>query len=471
MQNSRLIVLCQILSKKEIRDFRKYIATPFFNQRADVIQLFEYLAECLFEYDIIPDKEQIHRKVYPDQAYSDHQVRLILSFCFKHLDQFLIHQAYFSDKVKSKIKLLEAYRKRNLSKHFQRSMEDVWKMHQKSAVRNADYFNDSLQILQEEYQYTSTSQRTGAQNLQRISDNMDIAYFTLKLRQTCLSLSHQAVYNTEYHFGMVEEVVHYIEAQKLLNIPAIAIYYYCYKALTQPNQTQYFEQLKKTLFEKHQLFPETEMRDLFLLTINYCIKRINKGHQRFEKEVLDLYKEGLRQEYLMTNGLLSRFTYQNICSIALKLKDYDWVGQFNPQYKDRLEKQYRESAYSYNMARLEYARKNYSAVLDLLQKSNFKDLLINLDAKAIALKTYYELEEITLLQSHLDAMKNFIHRKKIMAYHRESYLILIYFTRQLLELNSFDRTARQQLLAEVEGTKAMAQKAWVLEQIRGPIAR
>ncbi|MFT7453104.1 MAG: hypothetical protein ACI9VN_003841, partial [Patescibacteria group bacterium] len=238
----------------------------------------------------------------------------------------------------------------------------------------------------------------------------------------------QAVYKTEYHFGLLQEMIHYIEEQGLLKIPAIEMYYYCYNALTQPAELHYFEKLKTALFKYAFLFPEKEIKDLFLLTINYCVKRLNEGNRLFVPDLLDLYKEGLRQEYLLTSGVLSLFTYHNVATMGLIQKDYDWVEQFNADYKSHIEKQHRESSYSYNMARLAYSRKNYDDVFLLLQKVNYKDILFNLAIKTIALKTYFELGEIDLLESHMDAMQNYIRRKKDIGYHRELYSNLFYQT-------------------------------------------
>ncbi|MFT6021824.1 MAG: hypothetical protein ACI9CQ_004635 [Saprospiraceae bacterium] len=80
------------------------------------------------------------------------------------------------------------------------------------------------------------------------------------------------------------------------------------------------------------------------------------------------------------------------------------------------------------MARLAYSRKNFDGVFLLLQKVNYKDILFNLAIKTIALKTYFELGEIDLLESHMDAMQNYIRRKKDIGYHRELYSNLFYQT-------------------------------------------
>jgi len=62
-------------------------------------------------------------------------------------------------------------------------------------------------------------------------------------------------------------------------------------------------------------------------------------------------------------------------------------------------------------------------------------------------------------------MKNFIRRKKIIGYHKENYLNLIHFVKQLLELKRFDKIAKQQLSQEIISTKAVAEKTWLLEQV------
>lgn len=465
MNNSRLIKLLNVLTKKERRDIRKFIHTPFYNQKVAVCQLFDYLCDCLFTYQVVPTKQQIFKHIYPKQTYDDHRVRVMMSFLFKGIERFLVQAAFEEDEIKTKIKLAEVYRQRQLPEHFQRTIKAVRTLQETRTLRNADYYNDHFQIQLEEYQFSSTAKRTGEHNLQEISDNMDIAFLTLKLRQTCFSISHQTVYKKEYRFGLLPEIIAYIEQQNLLEIPAIAVYYHCYHALTQPENLQHYERLKTALFRYAHHFPSAEVRDLFLLTINYCIKRMNAGQKRFEQEVLEWYQEGLQHEHLMTNGILSRFTYRNITTMGLIIRDYDWVEKFIHDYKNKLEKQYAESSFNFNLARLAYEQKNYTSALQLLQQSDYKDLLLNLGAKTIALKIYYELDEFDLLDSHLDAMRNFIRRKKIIGYHRENYLNLLRMTRKLLELPTLDKEKKAQLLRQIEQTNALAEKTWLLQQL------
>ncbi|HFA49501.1 MAG TPA: hypothetical protein ENJ95_10855 [Bacteroidetes bacterium] len=463
MQKSKLYFLLKTFDKKEIRDFRKFIASPFFNQRQDVCGLFEILLPCLKEPGEVPGKEVLFQKLYGAAVpFDDHKVRMAMSFLLKLAERFLVQQNFFADDVAVKTRLAEVYRSRNLPKHFERTLRGAQQAHKKYPFRNAAFFGHQYRLELEEYRFNAGRKRLAEHNLQAVTDNLDLTFFAQKLRQSCLLLSHQAVYKTDYDFGMLDEVLRHVEGKGLLAHPAIGLYYYCYRALVQPEELAYFQELKKRLVSEGHLFPKNEIADLYLLAINFCIKRYNEDDRSYLEDEFDLFKVGLERGYFLNNGLLSRFTYRNVVTTCLALKAFDWLEQFLLEYKSKLEKPFRESAYNFNLARLEFERKEYGSALQLLQKSEFKDLLLNLSAKAIILKIFYETGEYGALDSHLDAMQRFIRRKKIIGYHRENYLKTILFVRKLMEV--YEKKELAGLKEEIKGAKSVAEKGWLLEQ-------
>ena len=128
---------------------------------------------------------------------------------------------------------------------------------------------------------------------------------------------------------------------------------------------------------------------------------------------------------------------------------------------------HRDSLFNFNLARLEYQRRRLDEALKLLQKAEYKDPMLHLAAKTLQLKIFYELEEFDLLESHLQTLQTFIRRKKELGYHRENYLNTIRFTRKLLETNLYDKNARKTLKEEIENTRAVAEKEWLLDRISG----
>ena len=463
MQNTRLTDLLLTFSKKELRDFRKFIASPFYNQREDVIKLFDLLQTHFRTGELLPDKPTVFKKLYGEsESFDDHKVRMAMSFLMKLTEQFLVNGSVMAEKVVIKTRLASIYRERNLPKHFEKTMREAKAELEKTDTRNATFFQLDQELQMEEYRFQAAQRRTSDHNLQAVTDNLDIAYFSQKLRQACLLLSHQTVYKKEYRFGLIEAILKQVEMEGLLSVPAIAVYYYGYQSLAHPDQSEYFNQLKKVLVGDGQKFPNNEIADLYLLAINFCIKKHNEGEQRYLQDEFDLYKDGIEKGYLLNNGILSRFAYRNAVTTGLVLKKDKWVEHFIHQYKDNLEAPHRKSMFPFNLARLAFQRRQFGEALQLLQQSEYKDLLLNLAAKGVVLKIFYETAEYDALYSHLDAMQRFIRRKNIIGYHREHYMKLIQFVRKLMEATGNEAVAA--LKKEIGAERAVAEKGWLMEQ-------
>lgn len=464
MKNSRLFEVLAKLSKKEVSAFCDFITSSYFNKRTDLVRFWNYLHEQYFELHIVPEKTAIFNQLYPNKTFDAQQVRLLMSLLLKQLERFFACQSLLQNETQMKVMQAKDYLKRGLPQHFQYIQSDLVRLQEKNPFRDAQYLQFQYQIQFEQYQFTSAQKRIDTQNLQEVSDSLDLAFIALKLRNTCLAIAHQMVYNVQYEVGLLEDMLRYVRKKQLFEMPAIGLYYFCYLALSFPEEEQHFKAFKNGILEKGDRFSADEIRDLYLLAINYCIKRLNEGSRHFAQEGLDLYKVALQKNILIANGLISRFSYRNIVAMALVTEDYQWVKDFISAYRTYLPKAYQESMFSFSMARLEYQRKNYDAALQLLQRSEYKDLLLNLAAKTIQLKIFYELEEFDLLHAHLKAMERFIRRKKVMGYHQTNYLNLIYFVEKLLKINPFDKADRITLAEEVEQCEVLTEKEWILQK-------
>ena len=452
-------------SRKDWRKMRQVVRSPFFNQRTDVIRLLDFLEEQILYHHLIPDKEEAHRHVYKKKPYNAQEIRQLMSFLYKNVEQYLSLQEVFEDSVQIKTQLAAAYRKRSLDKAFLRTIKEAEHLQSQQVFRNADFYQHSFLLQQEKYHFTASQKRLSDQNLQEISDNLDVFFIAQKLRQACLSLSHQAVYKKEYTIGLLDEILAYAEQERLLDLAAIAVYYYAYKALSAPSEHTHFQIFKQKIYEEGHLFPHAEIKNLYLLAINYCIKQVNQGAMEYFAEGLDLYKQGLKTQILLENKQLSRFTFLNIVAMGLKVGDLEWVEQFIHQYHQHLNKAYQEGYYNFSLARLAYRQQDYQRALKHLGYQNFKDQLLVLAAKTIQLKIYYETDEIDLLEAHLEAMDMYVRRKKILAYHQSNYQNIIRLTKKLLAVNRFDKEEVQSLQQAMLAEEILTEREWLLQQL------
>lgn len=454
MNHVRLIRSIGALDSTELRRFRKFLQSPYFNSRKDVLDLFDSMVK--------PGGENGSTKQEPED---EKNLRLVASYLFRLLEQFLaLEEVQMHDAVLD-WHLAHRYKKRQLKGDAERVISRALNTLQAGPQRNATYFDWLYHLHFEELYDRETTPAEDEEPVRQLFKALDQAWLARKLRQICLLLNRKKVYRMEVPIAFLPEAVQYVETENLSNHPVIGAYYFAYRMLTSETGESFFRQLKTALFEHAACFSLDELRELHLMALNFCIRQINVSNRAYFHEALDLYREGLDKSTLLENGHLSRFTYHNIVAAGLQCGELEWVDQFMLQYKNAMERSYRDSTYSFNRAKLAYARGQRRDALGLLQSANYRDLLLNLPAKALALKIYYELDEPDVLQNHLAAMRTFIHRKRVIGYHRTNYLNLIRVTQKLLSINVFDKKALQEFRQQVSAEDPLTEKEWVLEQV------
>ncbi|MEM1123632.1 MAG: hypothetical protein AAGJ18_24555 [Bacteroidota bacterium] len=461
MKKSRLEELLEQFSPKELKKLRKFLCSPFFNQQQNLIKLFDY---CVAQKGQLMEKPMAYRAMFPNKSYKDADLRLQMSYLYRLVEKFVAYTQMESNDFLILQHTLADFQERNLSEFGQRTLKKAKNYLEKQALRDADYYNQLYQLNLAQYTYEVNTKPAEQQDVAAFQE-LDIAYYITKLKLACFLLSQQTTYQSNYDLSTLAPVLAQIEEQNLLTIPTLATFYFCYFTLVQPEVASHFEQFNELLLKHSQQFSQEDNGNLYLLAINYCIKQINQGNTAFNKKTLKLYKAGLKNEALLENGILSRFTYHNIVMAGIRNQAWDWVEQFIHQYRRNLEKRYQESSFSFSLAHLAYHRKDYAGVLNLLQTANYRDVLLNLGAKTLLLKVYYELGELNLLHSHLDAMKNYIRRKRVIGYHKTNYMNIVRFTQKLLSLNFYDKVAVGKLKAIIQSEAILTERQWLLEQI------
>jgi hypothetical protein len=460
MQKSQLAQLIQSFSGQEKREILKFLRSPYFNVREDVIQLFDWFCA-----EKTPDKTKAKAQLSDADPLSDQSLQLRMTYLMRLLEQYLAQKEFDGNVIQQNISVAISLRKRGLLVPFERQKKWVQKSLESQPMRDVEYYASKFRLHWETHQLGSIVEPTNTEHLQAASAAADIVYVAQKLRLICLNAAQQAVYRADFQSSWESEVVQFAEHNFAAEIPVIAIYLHCYRMLRSPEEEQHFQQFKQMLLRSLDLFSPDENRSLFIWAINYCVRRLNLGEKRFFQEVTDLYKPGIEQGILLENDEISPYTYYNIVAAGLQTGDLEWVQFFIFQYKNALKKQYRESAFSFNLARLEYAQKHFDAVLELLQQVNYRDTLVNLAAKTLLLKTWYELDEMETLQSHLDAMRNYIHRKRVLGYHRNNSLNIIKYTDKLLNINWHEKNEVEKLREAILKEEHLTEREWLLEKM------
>lgn len=452
------------LDLKERNAFQKFLLSPYFNQREDLVKLWNLIKQHLPE----PlSKEEIHRHLFGNTPFEDQRIRLLMSWLHQQLEQFLLLEQYQSDKIRCDLDRLAIYRKRKLAKRFKTVSKRIKNQWKKQSLYDRRYEYQKYLYAIQHYHLGNERKRLNPKLLQETSTQLDIFYIAEKLRISCTAISHLSVSNAKHDFGLTEKLIEKIQKEPIyLTYASIAVYYYCFLLLKYPEKEIHYDNFKKTILANDEFFTAKEMRDLYVSAINFCLYRYNKGETHYINELMVFYRSGLEKRYFLDNGTLSRFTFRNIVSTALVIEDYDWLEEFIEGYHSYLEEHFRMTSYKFSHARLAYARKQYEKALSLFESTDYQDVLINLSAKTVMAKIYYQLDEFIVLESHLSAMQSYIRRKEVSESYRKLYNNFVFYLQKIMLLNPYDQNAKKDLKEKIDNNKAIAERSW-LQRIMG----
>ncbi|MEQ8702278.1 MAG: hypothetical protein RIC19_00070 [Phaeodactylibacter sp.] len=462
MQNSKLYYLFQSIRGDDIRRLRRFLHSPYFNSREDVVRLFEYLHANEAEGALLT-KEAAFAHLFPGTTYDDGRMNAVMHFLFKLLKQFLVQREF--ELESSQPYLTRALRKRKLPRLFEPASKKWKKQLDKAQVRNAGYHFQQYQYQLEKYEYEHRQRRSGRMNLQEITEALTTYYLADILRHGCAMLTAKNISQEAYELDLMQEVLRYLDRTEQAHQPAVAVYHQAFLSLSDLKEPGHFTELLRLIELHWQQFPPSEARDLYLLAINYCIQKLNRGDRAYIRRALELYQLALDRALLIEEGVLSQYTYNNILMLAIGLQEWSWGRQFLEDYRSALPAMERENLYRYNLATLHFRQGAYAEAMELLRRVTFSDVLYNLNARTMLLRTYYELEEYDALFALLDSFEVYIRRQKGMGYHRSHYQALLQFTRRLLHLPEGDKDGRAQLKADIQAAPATAERAWLLSKL------
>jgi len=468
VEKSNLVNILRTLDKKEVRDLKKWVISPAHNQREDIIALYDYL----FDNNVLKKgkklgKELAFESVYPNEGtYDDAKMRQCMYFFLKSLEDFLVYKELKEDEMRAKSILAKVFRKRRLNKAFEKNMKSTVQNLEKQTIQNSLFHQNNYLLRSEEVRFTALTSRGQEIDFQGLSDSLDIYFMADKLRQSTTLISHQTVYKKTYDLGILEEVLSFLEREKqYLETPAIGMYYYALKCATDREEPSHFTNFKLQIEENSQFFPLFELRDLYLIAINYCINRLNVGMNEYLRELFNFYRKGITRKILMEEGILSRFTFQNLVVCGTKLKEFEWLSQFISEYDTYIEPKYRENVVHYSRSMLEFEKGNYDEAMKLLNQIDYDDILMTLSGKSMQLRMYYELGYEDALESLISSTKAYIQRKKVIGYHKKSYSNLLKYINKLTRVNPYDRAEKKKLMSLVQTENTLAAKHWLIQQI------
>ena len=467
MESSRTWIVFSALSGAEIRRLEVFLDSPYHNQREDVKRLLVVMRAARKEGDV-PEMELVWKGVYPGKPFQLADLRHLLNYFLRAVERFLVLRKMDEDEAMGSMLLAEAYLDHDLGElagsRLRRATQQIGKMKGGGPER----IQHGIRRAELDYKSHAAKGRSFKAGLQEISDQVDRWFAAQKLKYACTMLSQRNVFKADYELDFISEIVDRVSAGQLRDEPLVAIYFATYRMLMEDDSRIAFQEQIQLLEQYGDLLSHPDLRSLYLMSINFWIRQLNRGAQDAAERVYQLYQKGLGEGWLIQNNELSPYTYKNVVAAGLKLKEYREVGRFIEQYRKRLPEGVRYSYYQTSLAEVELAQGHWREVLRILRFVQHRDPLAQLRARIMQIKAGYELGEIQIIEYQLDNLRQLLRRRKELAYHREAYANFERFLRRLLSLMPGDSKQEEKLIGEIRSTDPLPESEWLVKKVEMP---
>lgn len=469
MKPHKLITLISLFSPLDLRNLKDFVHSPIYNKNENISQLIEYLIDN-FQFPEKVSDEILFSLIYPNTIFDKTQLSRLRYNAFALIEQFIIFKAQKSQPVHCAMALLAFYSTHQQSAFFEKAAEKIQSYFSQNTLNDSPRQYELFWVNETLARFKIQSQQRGvAVHLPEIEEHLNVFFISQKLELACTALSRKKVLQSEFQPEMLNEILNYIETRpQLLNYPSVAVYFYLYKMLRFPNETQYFAPTCEIIAKYRHSFKLEEQKNLHAYLRNYCIFHINQGNKSFENELFSLFEAHLSMNYLLnTANQLQPTNFKNIVVLAVRLGHLTWTADFLEKYKSLLPENKQEETYQYCLARLFFEKKEYEFVCKVLINRDFEDIFFNIDARKLLLQSYYELQEWDLLDAALNRFRVFLHRNKtISESHKLGNRNFVNILWKMVEHFPLNESLCEDLVKQIAETSPLAERNWLLAKIK-----
>jgi len=485
MDRSKVIEVLKTLSADEMKSFRSYVHSPFFNTNRNVIRLFELLKKQYPDFN--PgniEKELLFRKLYPAKKYSDIVMRILISDMLKLLEDFLAFSGFSADNIAEKKYLLKELEQRKLNVLYNRHMKETEQIFEKKGSINSSYFLEKYEIESAKYDHLIAEDRQDRAGgvLENRGENL-VVYFLMNGLNLVQEMSEfSEVLNYKFENNITELLFSNLDIDKFYNdlkksnhryYPLLEIYYNLHRFNHNNRSNEYFNMLKSSIYTNLKLFDESERNNLLLALESCAVTRTSLGLNGSQEDLMEIYEvmlselsfSSVKKNYMQAN------LFRNMFYTALVLKRLDWAKAFVGKFADYLLPEQRPDMLNYTGAMLCFEGKKYNEALEMISKVNYTFFVFKYEAKVLMLKVHYELSSFEQALSIIDTFSHFLSKNKnVSDSNKQPFMNFLKFLKMLIKLRSkaskptiFDVN---ELLKQVESMEHFISKKWITEKIK-----
>jgi len=421
MLSNKSINIIAKLNKKELRQFEKFLLSPFFNSNKKIIRLFRAIKKYYpaFSSDNFT-KEIIYGSVYGGEKYSDTKFRKLFSDFYKLAEKFLVELNLENGKKIYNTLLLNELELKSIDNLFESKYKDALEY----VTRSEFSVTDFLQLHDLKWQYSDYNISRGKQD--KIADDIFrrseylIFYFLCDTFITINDIkANEATFNYKPTVNLpqifldnlnLKNIYKCIEENNFEHKEFFSLFYFAFMMNKDPKDNFYFFKLKKLFEENVKNLSRTFSMNFVILLTNYCFEKLKLSQsdelEAANEELCDIILKN--KIYQVIDGYFVVLVFFNIFFVYLRNGHLQKSRNLLNDYSKFLHPSQVRDVQLLGESFILFEDKKYREALELISKIKAKLITIKIYMRKLILKLDYELNYFDSNKENLDNFRHFL---------------------------------------------------------------
>lgn len=475
MDKIKLFEILGSFSRREFKEFGKFIRSPFFNESEKLIKFYDILNSRFPHFEINNSiKNQCFNSLYPGENVSDKKFRDICYQMGKLAEDFLSQLEIRNLPLEFKRFSILQISRRHLDKHFESKFREIEEILNKMPFKDNYYFSQEYLLKREKRLYYENRKPLGKryEYYREYGNEIDIfvRHFVVRiLKYFIVLLRHEKEINYKFVSPTIDSVSEYIKLKNYDEYPVVVIFFNLLLIIRKLAGDELYYKTKELVNKHSDSLERSDLRIAIKELTHYAHEKIEIGDIGFINEYFSWVNEILRRNLFVDEqegGFNSHF-FINIVKTGLQMEEIEWIEKFISKYNKYLILSEKENVLLLCNAYVCLAKSEYSRAYLLTGKINPKDFYFQLFKKILLIKIEFEsgnfdhvLEILKLLMQILDYDKAI--PENILIKHK---LFITYLKKIISAKSKKSLSELNWLKEEINSIPSIESKEWLLSKI------
>lgn len=465
---SNLVKFLKLLTRDEMKEFSKFVQSPFHNNRNEVIFFFDEIKQFHPDFNQKNfSKEKIYSNLYPKKKYDDDVIRRLSSNLFKLGEEFISYKKFRDNEFNYEKNLLDFYSTTNDDKFFWKQFGKINGVMQLHNERDAEHFyRHSLVNKKELFYMLKDDPNYKKSGYEKQLINLWKYFFIELLKLTCNAILENKFFNKNYEVPFAKMLLKMAKDSNFMNERAIEIYYYLLKLQIDSRNDETFYKVKDLVDNNLDIFDKHECFLIYTLIMTYCSDRKVNPENDFTRVEFEIAQKMVENGLVIATGTIDPGWFLGIFFRALNAHEINFAEKFIEDHKDKLIVKDKENIINHTYASLAMSKKEYAKALNYLSMASYKSLNDKLTVNVMQLQIYYDADMHEQFFYSVDRFKHILAEeehsgKELLTIFKDfiSYAVKIY----RMKLGEID-IPHDELINEIKNSRIIA-RGWLLEKV------